>query len=338
MKKYNKILVVRLSSIGDVLLTTPVLEILDRFYPEADISYLVESKSVGIIENNDYIENTIIFDKDQLKEIYQKEGLISAVKSIWQFIKGIKARNFDLVLDLHSVFRSTIFSFFASSRESIGYNKQLSSLLYTKKVNPQEDIHVVDEYLKLLKPLGINVKQVNHEIKFSIATSEQDMKYVEGLLEKYNLKNKKLFIINPSTSIPEKNWNEKSFTRVGDWINSKTEAKIILIGSKEDYEKAERIKKNIDNAALNLAGQTNLKELTVLISKAEMLLTGDTAALHIGMTVGTPLVSLFGPTSPKRYGPYKGDNIVIESMEDDIDKIPVCDVIRGIKKILNEQN
>ena len=174
-------------------------------------------------------------------------------------------------------------------------------------------------------------------IKFTIKTSDQDKKNIDNILENNQLKEKKLVIINPSTSNPKKNWSENYFAKVGDWININTEAKVLLVGSRRDYNKVERIINNMDNRAYNLAGQTNLKELTVLIKQANLLITGDTAAMHIGMTVGTSLVSLFGPTSPERYGPYLGENIVIKSSGDNINTIKAAKVIRGIKQILNKK-
>jgi len=329
----SNILVVRLSSIGDVLMTTPMIKILRDTYPEAYIAYLVEDMSKEMVIGNPYLDETIIFNKSKFKSIHQEEGLMSAFSFLYSLLSELKSKKFDLVIDLHSVFRSNMLSYFTWASRRIGINKKVDSVIYTDKVEPREDLHVVDEYLTLLEPLGINPD--NHKKEFAIATSKQDREYIDRLLVKFSVEeNKELIALNPATSVESKNWSEEKFAQVGDWINKHLEAEVLILGGPGDLEKAARIVNQMDTRAINLAGKTSLKGLAELLKRVDLLITGDTGPMHMAMAVETPLIALFGPTDPARYGPYQGEHVVIKASDRDIDEIRVETVVEHLTRIL----
>ncbi len=330
----DKILIIRLSSIGDVLLTTPVIKMLRDNYPQAQISYLVEDKAKDMVSHNPYLNQVFVFNKSKFKRIRQNEGFLAAFRFILPLIKRIKSENFDLVLDLHSVFRSSLFSFLANTPRRIGFKKQLSSIVYTDRLTVEPGEHVVDEYLKALIPLEID--PVVEEKDFSIATREKDSDYVDRLLRKLGVDcSKKIIAFNPATSSISKNWSEEKFAELGDQLNAKYDLQLLILGSAADQTKVEKIINKMKSRAFNLCGKTSLKELVEVIKRLDLLITGDTGPMHMAMAVKTPIIALFGPTSPNRFGPYQGNHLVIKSPNDDINRIGVETVINNTKMFLD---
>ncbi|MGM0410233.1 MAG: glycosyltransferase family 9 protein [Bacillota bacterium] len=330
--KPKKILIIRLSSIGDVLLTTPVIKVLKNNFPKASLSYLVEDKSEGIIKNNPYLDEVIIFSKKELKNISQNEGKISAFKYIINFINKLKKKDYDLVIDLHSVFRSGVFSFFTFADYRIGFKKQLISLLYTKRIKNSPGKHVVDEYLSILKTLDIDYKNIEKEFTINIPVSTKNK--IDNLFNENNYEMKKKIAIVPSTSREKKDWDEKKFAKLADWLINKKDVTLFLLGSPPERKKCLRIKEIMRQPPVILAGKTDLIELAEVIRRLDLLITGDTAPLHIAMALNTKLVGLYGPTSPKRYGPYKGNNLIIKSKNNNIDEISVKKVKEKVDFLL----
>lgn len=330
--KPKKILIIRLSSIGDVLLTTPVIKVLKNNFPKASLSYLVEDKSEGIIKNNPYLDEVIIFSKKELKNISQNEGKISAFKYIINFINKLKKKDYDLVIDLHSVFRSGIFSFFTFADYRIGFKKQLISLLYTKRIKNLPKEHVVDEYLSILKTLDIDFKNIEKEFTINIPISTKNK--IDNLFNENNYEMKKKIAIVPSTSREKKDWDEKKFAKLADWLINKKDVTLFLLGSPSERKKCLRIKEIMRRPPVILAGKTDLIELAEVIRRLDLLITGDTAPLHIAMALNTKLVGLYGPTSPKRYGPYKGNNLIIKSKNNNIDEISIKKVKEKVDFLL----
>jgi len=334
LEQYKNILIVRLSSIGDVLMTNPVIKILRKRYPDAYLAYLVEDKSKDMVTGNSYLDETILFDKGKFKNLRKDTGIISALKSLSPLVNKLRERNFDLVIDLHGVFRSGLLSYLTGAKKRIGIDKQLISLLYTDKMKENLEIHAVDEYLNLLKLIEVAPDQ--YEKEFMIASSKKDEDYIKQLIQKHGIKNDELLIaFNPATSREDKEWSEDKFAQVGDWINDNLQARVLVLGGPADENKVKRIINKMETKAINLAGKTTLKELSCLLKKIDLLITGDTGPMHMGMAVGTPLIALFGPTRPVRYGPYQGQNLVIKSPGDDIDKIEVEIVIDNINNLIS---
>jgi len=325
---------VRLSSIGDVLMTTPVIRILRERYPNSYLAYLVEAKSKDMVTGNPDLNEVILFNKDKFKNLRREEGIVSALKSLSPLISKLKGKEFDLVIDLHGVFRSGILSYLTRARKRIGIDKQLVSLLYTDKIKENLELHAVDEYLSLLEL--IEVDPAEYEKEFMIASSKKDEDYIKRLVEKYKIQNDELLIaFNPATSREDKEWSEDKFAQVGDWINDNLQARVLVLGAPVDKDKVKRIINKMETKAINLAGKTTLKELSCLLKRIDLLVTGDTGPMHMGVAVGTPLIALFGPTRPARYGPYQGQNLVIKSPSDDIDQIKVETVIEYINKLIS---
>lgn len=289
-----KILVIRLSSIGDVILTTPVLKELKNKYPDIIIDFLVMDRFKEAIEGSPYIDNLILFNKEK------NDGLTNMIS----FGRKLKENNYDYVFDLHSKIRSRIISNVIGGKV-FRYKKRgvlKSVLVKAKFIKYEVDDTIVKNYFKTFKILDLNYKKEDLTFNFF----EKDMKKVEELkLEDYNVP-----VIAPGASKHTKKWTEEGFSELIKLLYSKYKKKPLLIGSVGDKEMCEKIKKMSGDLAINLAGQLTLKESGALLSKAKYLVTNDSGPFHIARGVKCPTFVIFGPTSPKMFE-YDDQNILI---------------------------
>lgn len=293
-----RILVIRLSSIGDVILTTPVLKELKKKYPDIIIDFLVMDSFKDSIFGCPYVDNLIVFNKKK------NDGF----KNMVAFGKELKKNNYDYIFDLHSKVRSKIIS------NSIGgkiYTYKKRSLLKTilvktKAIKYQVDDTIVKNYFGAFKVLGIEYK--GEDLTFSF--TEQNLNKVESLGVEF----KDVPIIAPGASKETKKWTQEGFAQLAKLLYNKYGKKPIIIGSSSENEMCERIRELSGDLAINLAGKLSLKESGALLSEAKFLVTNDSGPFHIARGVKCPTFVIFGPTSPEMFE-YDKDNILIYTKE-----------------------
>ena len=289
-----RVLIIRLSSIGDVILTTPVLKELKKKYPNIVIDFLVMENFKDAISECPYIDNLILFNKKK------HDGL----KNMIAFGKELKKNNYDYVFDLHAKVRSKIIS---SSIGSKIYTYKKRSLLKTilvktKAIKYKVDDTIVKNYFGAFKVLDLKYK--GEDLTFSF--KNQDLEKVDNLCIKY----KNIPVIAPGASKETKKWTKEGFAELIKLLYNKYGEKPIIIGGNNEYEMCEEIKNLSQNLAINLAGKLTLKESGALLSKAKFLVTNDSGPFHIARGVKCPTFVIFGPTSPEMFE-YDEKNILI---------------------------
>lgn len=289
-----RILIIRLSSIGDVILTTPVLKSLKEKYPNIVIDFLVMKNFKDAIEGCPYIDNLIIFDKSK------GDGL----KELVSFGKELKKNKYDYIFDLHSKIRSKIIS------KTIGgkiYTYKKRGLLKTilvksRMIKYRVDNTIVKNYFNAFKVLGIKYKK--EDLTFSY-TNEDLQKVVNLSVDIENVP-----IIAPGASKETKKWTQEGFAQLVKLLYEKYNKKPLIIGSKSEYEMCDKIRMMSGDLGVNLAGKLTLKESGALLSKARFLVTNDSGPFHIGRGVKCPTFVIFGPTSPEMFE-YDNENILV---------------------------
>lgn len=274
-----KILVIRLSSIGDVILTTPVLKELRLKFPQAQIDFIVMDKFKEAIRGNSNIDKLIIFEKDKYK----------GIKGIYNFSKELG--NYDLVIDLHSKMRSKLISKFLKT-ETIRYKKRTwwkTLLVKLKLIKYSVDDSIVKNYFAPLKMLGIDYSGELLEFNFETKDLERVKDY------------KDYVVFAPGASKETKKWTVENFAKLAVLIQKEWNKKIILIGGKNEKKELDRINNLSGGLCINLAGELSLKESGALLSKAEFLVTNDSGPFHIGRGVETLSFVIFGPTDPNMF-------------------------------------
>lgn len=292
---FKRILIVKLSSIGDVVHTLPVLSALRKKYPESYIAWVVKKKAADIIASHPHLNEVILYE---------------GVRKTAQRLRSLK---FDLAIDLQGLFRSGLLTFLSGAKTRLGFSRansrELSYLFLNLRVTPEEeDRHVIDKNLSLLRPLGIEVK----EKEFIIPVSDKNKEYIASFLrEKGIAPNDLLIALNPGASWSSKLWPEERWAELTDRLIEKLKAKAIFLWGPEERKTVDSIVARMENRPL-ISCRTNLKELAVLISKCQLFVGGETGPLHIACALNIPTVALIGPTDSVRNGPYGEGHMVIE--------------------------
>jgi len=278
-----KILFITLSNIGDVVLTLPVLSALKDNFPDAVIDIVVGPRPKDIFVKDPKVNDIFTYDK----HVCLKERL--------DFIKILRAKRYDLAVDM----RTSLIPILINAKNRTG----LISWRRDASIRHKRSVH-----LDKLKALGIK-----HKAQRNIYVDAKDRDTVQGLLEKAGCrKGDALIGVSPACRGHLKQWRTDGFIEVINNLLRQGNCKIVLIGDAGQVNVAQKIKAAVRRDRLiDLCGRTSLNELFALIDQMQVLLTGDSACLHIACDLGIKVAAIFGPTDPGEYGPTGEKDIVI---------------------------
>lgn len=312
----KSILIIKLSAIGDVVHALPLLEVLRKNFPEARIDWVVEEESSQIVDEHKGIDNVIISHRKSWQKRFLKRGERStALREIMQFLRELRSKEYELVIDLQGLFKSAILVALSKGKRKIGFagGREGSSLFLTEKpFYVDYDQHALDRYLATAEYL----KCEKDSWKSDIPIRESDKRSIDRFLHDKGIEGRMLVAINPMAKWKTKLWESEKFAILADRLQKELSCEIIFTGSRQDRAKIDEIIERMDEKPINLAGKTNLKELAYLYSVCQLQVSTDTGPMHIAAAMGCPVVALFGPTAPWRTGPYgKGHRVIREEME-----------------------
>lgn len=312
----RSILLIKLSAIGDVVHTIPLLEVLRNNFPTARIDWLVEEEAAPLIENHTDLDHVIVSHrKSWQKRLLSFGQRAGALRDLQRFLKVLRAHPYDLVIDLHGLFKSGILAGLARGRRKIGFTgaKEGSILFLTDRPYLFDyNRHALDRYLQAAEYLGCSA----HSWSGKIPLQQSDESRVDRLLAEHFDPGDTLVAINPMARWTTKLWDEERFTRLAQMLQQELSCKVLFTGSPSDRPVIERIAKALNPRPLNLAGETTLRELTCLYTRCRLVVTTDTGPMHIAAAMGVPVVALFGPTAPWRTGPHgEGHTVLREKLE-----------------------
>lgn len=271
----KNILVITLSNLGDVVLTTPVLAVLRDAFKEADISILVGNRPPGLFEGHSWIRRVYVYDKS------------ASLAEKWKLMKNLRAGHFDLAVDL----RRTLIPYI------IGTHRVLPSLYALRRRNKQ---HVVDEHLSVLDPLHIPHRTTPAPSFFSNGFSEN----VEAYAKEKGLDIQKPFIvIAPGARSHIKRWPAERFGLLAEHLHQAYDWPVVLMGDENEKPIAEQVRRGREHFVMDLSGETSIRCAAALIGRSALVVTNDSAALHLADQQDRPVVAIFGPTDEGRYGP-----------------------------------
>lgn len=285
----ERILIIKPSSLGDIIHALPVLNALRSRFPKAHLAWFVHEKWADILR-----------DHPDLDEIIPWSFRWGALGSLFDIFRK---KRFDLAIDLQGLFRSGVVSYLSGAPVRVGFRngREGSVLFYTHKVDvPPHPIHAIDRYLLVAESLGA----VLREPVCTIPVTPQDDRAVEDLLKCQGLSRTRPFIVlNPMARWWTKRWPLERFAQLADLIQG-TGMAVVLIGGKGDIAGIQRLRSWMKTPAVSVVGQTTLKQLAGLLRKAILLISNDSGPMHLAVALGTPVVALFGPTDSVRTGPY----------------------------------
>ncbi len=327
---FKKILLIKLSAVGDVVQTIPVLNKLRKRYPKARLDWLVTPAIAELLQNNPAITNVIEFERQEWSSPWRWTPFANAAR----LIARLRAAEYDLVLDLQGQLRSAIFAFASGAAVRIGFDRpnaklwdasprQLpelarkhawqgaregSWLAYTDHIRLATlDVHAVDRYLGVGPMLGLDGDAAD----FSFPIPPEATTRIDGLKDYYDIAKTKLIAMAPGTIWNTKQWRSEAFAEVARYFLQQNFA-VTLIGSDRERAVCEEVAR-LAPGVVNLAGETTVSELAALIRGATICVTNNSGPMHLAVALGRPVVSVFGPTDPIWAGPYGRDGAVLQA-------------------------
>ncbi len=286
-EKIKKILIIKLRGIGDVVLSTIVIDNLRKDFPKAQIDYLVEAPSQPGLSGLKEIKQVLIFDR---KNFWKKVSLILQIRKI----------KYDLVLDFFTNPSTALVTFFSGAKFRVGFPYRGRKYAYNL-FGPAErgKYHSAVLHIETLKLIGLNSSY--RQLYYYISPSA--LRVAEKYLRDSFIKNNFVVGICPTGGWASKKCDPIKFAEIAKAVVNKFNAKIFIIWGKSDEEDAFKIQSLIGDKAM-IAPETTIQELAALIARCKILIANDSGPMHIATSVGTPVLGLFGPTSPFMQGPY----------------------------------
>jgi 3-deoxy-D-manno-octulosonic-acid transferase/heptosyltransferase-1 len=309
-----KILIVKLSAIGDVIHTLPALNAVRKQYPDAHITWIVEEVAVDLVVGHRALDRVIVSKRKRwLKNLHRTETL----PDICKFLRELRDTRYDLILDFQGLLKSGILIALAKGGRKIGFGKGMehqehSYLFLNERIPPVDmEIHALERGLMLLKEIGIPAVG---KPEYHLPITKEDRHKAGRLLEACGIGVlKRLVAINPVAKWETKLWDNRRFAHLADQLIDRYGVAVAFTGSTEDERVVNEILSFMKKTAANLAGKTSLKTLAAVYKKAACVVSTDTGPMHMAAAVGTPVVALFGPTAPWRTGPFGSSHQIIRA-------------------------
>lgn len=336
-----KVLIIKLSSLGDVVNTLPAAAALrsglSKKHGGLRIDWLVEEAASGILVGNALIDNVIV----------ARRGWLKNMKANLEVSRRLKAERYDLAIDFQGLLKSGVWVFMSGAKRKIGFSnaRELSAIFLNEKAPAYDpDKHAVARYLYLAAYAG-------GEAGDGAFTLPEDVAAKNRVFEKLSKAGLKpgvgFFVIAPSARWAAKLWSSERFAELGARAAKLSGLRVVAAGGASDRPACDGIASRIGTDAINMSGMTDLKELAEMMRASRFVVTVDSGPMHIAAAVGADVVAIFGPTAPWRTGPHGKGAIVVRKGIDCspcfkkscgdlkcMDGILVEDVFEAIKTVL----
>jgi heptosyltransferase-1 len=327
---FQKILLIKLSAVGDVVHTIPVLNKLRRRYPSAQLDWLVTPPIAELLRHHPAITNIIEFERDA----WSKPWRLTPFAVYARLATNLRTSAYDLVIDMHGQFRTAVLTLATGAPARIGFDRprarvwdasprkfpvaarkhawqgarEGSWLAYTHHISvPTLDLHAVDRYLNVGAILGLDQDPAD----FSFPIPPAAVSRVDALLRQHGVDGAGIVIMAPGTIWETKRWGTEKFAKLARHFLSKGFA-VVLIGAQRERKVCEEVAQAA-RGAVDFAGMTTLSELAALIRRSALSITNDSGPMHLAVALNRPVISIFGPTDPFWIGPYRRPHTVLHT-------------------------
>jgi heptosyltransferase-1 len=318
----KRILIVKPSSLGDVVHTVPLVHSLKRNYPDCRIGWIIQKSFAPIVENDPSVDELIQISIPSTSDPGAKRrAYFRAAKATFSVLRDLRRRfseePYDYVLDLHASFRSGLLGLTNPGGIRIGFAdaKELNTRFQNYLLKPHPDKpHAVDKNLLFAEFLGCDVEPDD----FRLVSSPEAGKRVQEMLTEWGVKlPRKIIYANPASRWETKFWTISGWAKLADRIAEVPGWSLIFSGGPEDVEYIQRITAQMKTPAIVAAGRLKLSEAVALLQRSDLYVGVDSGPMHIAAFTDTPVVAIFGPTDPAKVGPYCAGHIILrnESLE-----------------------
>jgi lipopolysaccharide heptosyltransferase I len=303
---HPRFLVIRLSSIGDIVHALPAVAALGQSFPRAEIHWLIENRYAPLLAGNPYVQRIIPLDTLSWRGSLPP---LSVLKVMVKTLMGLRGSAYQAVVDFQGLWKSALIALLTGAKERVGLagpwlREPGAAILYTERVSAAGRQHVVEESLALVEYLGARVGLW----QFPLPHTPEADHYVDDRLAR--LQARDFMIINPGGGWKAKRWAPENYALLLRHLESRFSGKLLLTGSPEENELISGILKSAGTKRA-FYFPSSVVQFIALARRAKLFLGGDTGPLHLAAAVGTPLVAIHGPTDPARNGPFNKADIAL---------------------------
>ncbi|MBN1327014.1 MAG: glycosyltransferase family 9 protein, partial [Candidatus Cloacimonetes bacterium] len=274
----KKILILRLSSIGDIVLTQPVTAVLREQFPDAEIDYLTKPAYLKVVQAFGTIDSIYLWENKT------------------ELLHNLRQRKYDLIIDLHAKLNTVLLSMILPARKKITVNKRhLNRLMLIKKLKKTSEDTAVNRYLKVLGKIGIRRRDINPQLK----AEKQYQADITAQLKKINKRHDEILVgIFPGALHKTKQYPPGQYSDFISLVPTEYKCIFVLLGSPAEKELCREIKNRTAEAVHDLCGELSLGQLFFFIQELDMVISGDTGPMHIASALNIPQLAIFGATHP----------------------------------------
>lgn len=296
-KDTKKILLIKPRGIGDIVLSTIILDDLKKTFPSSEIHYLTESFAKDALANNPFVAKVHTMEKTEF---------------VLKVAHRLRKEKFDLIIDLWSNPRSAQITFLTHAKYRVGFSYRGRRYAYNiLGTSEKGEHHSAEHNLELLKALGI--KATSKRIHFYV--SEEENNWSKDFIKANFSSGKKIIGIIPSGGWPSKRCDAAKWVEICTAIKQKYDAAFLILWGRGDENDANHIKSNLKEDAI-LIPEVKIGKLSSLIKNCDLVIANDSGPMHISAVLGVPTLGIFGPTNPKAHGPYSpnSDYVIKEDL------------------------
>ena len=307
-------LIVRLSSIGDIVHALPAVVALGEAFPHAEISWAIEHRYAMLLDGNPFVRRLIPLDtlgwRSRLASIYTLEEVVRSIVALREF-------QFDVAIDFQGLIKSGLIGWISRSQERLGFaenwlREPIAGAFYSERVSPRGRRHVIEMNLALVERLGVPALQPS-EWRFPLPHSASHEQFVRERLAALGVE--QFIIINPGGGWISKRWSPGNYAellRLIEGHHRELRWRILLTGSPAEEALIQEILERSGSKQATYFDCT-LAQFIALVHRAELFVGGDTGPLHLAAAVGTPIVAIYGPTDRARNGPFSTADITLSN-------------------------
>ena len=289
-----KILILKPSSLGDVVQALPVLRLLKQHFRNSEIHWWIEVRSAQLLEGDPDLAGIFRFDRKRWARPWHWGELASSIREI-------RRHRFDLVIDLQALIRSGAVAWLANGAFTAGLLdwRELTPGFYDVSVpRPGPDTHAVDWYLEMLRALGVPVH-------FNFEWMPERPAVAAEVEELWSLQGHPWIALLPGARWDNKRWPLEHFQNLVRTLRQQNEAlRFVILGSAADRLLGTALSSAAPEACLDLTGRTTLLQMIEVLRLCQSVVTNDTGPMHVAAALRLPVIGVFGPTNPLRTGPY----------------------------------
>ncbi len=300
---WDRVLVVQTSFLGDTVLTLPLLAEIKRRFPDSKLSLLCTPLGQELLSDHPAIDETIVDDK---------RNADCGWVGLWRKARFLRTKKFTMALCPHKSFRSGFLLFLARIPYRVGFAQSKSSWLFHVRVERNAACHDVERTLSILEGLGIETQECRRVLDLPVTGQEQEK--IRERLHSLGVDTSTMLVgLHAGSVWATKRWSIEGFARLIRLLKEKYLCEILLFGGPEDEEVVAKVQELCGHCAVSLVGRIALRELPAALSLCKVLITNDSAPMHIAVARGVPVVAIFCATTPSLgFYPYSSEAIVLE--------------------------